>query len=87
MQSTKLVKNPQICAGIRGAVRYDRSALLARRGNAMLLHCEKQGSPADDGATLAAGIPHLWCGRHLPAQRITKTGVEQQVRAGGGAMA
>ena len=51
----RLLKNPQICAGVRGAVGYDSSALLVRRGAAMLLHCEREGGAADEGATLAGG--------------------------------
>jgi hypothetical protein len=51
----KLVKNPQINAGVRGALRYDMNAVLLRRGGAMLLHCQREEGLADDGATLAGG--------------------------------
>jgi hypothetical protein len=49
------LKIPKFMAGVRGAVGYDSSALWVRRGGAMLLHCEREGSSPDDGASLAAG--------------------------------
>src|SRR5215472_6213056 len=53
-QLAKLGKNHQICTGVRAAVRYDKNALLVRRGGGMLLHCESVSGAADDGAALAA---------------------------------
>jgi hypothetical protein len=49
------LKIHKFTGGVRGAVRYDSGALLARRGGAMLLHCEREGDAADHGAARAAG--------------------------------